>query len=232
MGLQGFVIHIFCRIVSHDAGEQVVAKLQHRLHGAEIVIQPDQFAAGRHDLVAHSGKDADVGAAEPVDRLFCISYHEQTPVLQLIPVSAAQQIHQLALPFIGVLELIHQDVPELLSAFFQHLRVLLQQGQGLLFQIVKGKKARRLQFCSKEFTHLQQIGFPGGRQQSCPDAERIGNDPFQGVFDCTDVLLVFSVSLQPFGNTQEIFLIFRFGDVCQSVLYICDTVLQDLPVAR
>ena len=99
--------------------------------GAEVVIHDDVRTAGCRNIIPDLFEHADIGAPEPVDGLFCVSYDKQIPTQQFFFISSAEQIHQFLLFLIGILEFIHHDELEAAAAACQHLRIRCQHFHSL-----------------------------------------------------------------------------------------------------
>ena len=72
-----------------------------------------------------------VGPPETVDGLVIVTHHAE------VPVSPGQQAGEEILQVVGVLILVHQHIPELFLVVVQHLRLRLQQRDGVVNDVVK-----------------------------------------------------------------------------------------------
>ena len=72
-----------------------------------------------------------VGPPETVDGLVIVTHHAE------VPVSPGQQAGEEILQVVGVLILVHQHIPELFLVVAQHLRLRLQQRDGVVNDVVK-----------------------------------------------------------------------------------------------
>ena len=126
-----------------------VGRRQDRLCGAVVLLQQDR--ACTREVVAEVEDVADGGTAERVDRLVGIADHHQLTggdawhvIGQSVvrPQVAAELLDQQVLGVVGVLVFVNQHLPESASVGLAHLRVLLEQLDGLHDQIVEIERVR------------------------------------------------------------------------------------------
>ena len=105
----------------------------------------------RFELLRHLAVDPDVGATEPVDRLFRIANQEQasrdwpdTPPVRLGLVVGREQQQDLGLQRVGVLELVDEDVGEALLEASPDHRVAADEVAGAHQQIEEIQDSRRV----------------------------------------------------------------------------------------
>ena len=106
-----------------------VGGIQNVLGGAVILLQPND--PGVLVLLFKVQDIFDVGTPEAVDGLVIVTHHAE------VPVSPGQQAGEEILQVVGVLILVHQHIPELFLVVVQHLRLRLQQRDGVVNDVVK-----------------------------------------------------------------------------------------------
>ena len=106
-----------------------VGGIQNVLGGAVVLLQADD--PGVLVLLFKVQDVFDVGAPETVDRLVIVAHHAE------VSVSPGQQAGEKILQVVGVLILVHQHIPELFLVVVQHLRLRLQQRDGVVNDVVK-----------------------------------------------------------------------------------------------
>ena len=106
-----------------------VGGIQNVLGGAVVLFQPND--PGVLVLLFKIQDILNVGPPETVDGLVIVTHHAE------VPVSPGQQAGEEILQVVGVLILVHQHIPELFLVVVQHLRLRLQQRDGVVNDVVK-----------------------------------------------------------------------------------------------
>ena len=122
------------RVAGHDRSERVVHARLDLGDAAEAGVEVQELRAERGQPVADLAVDADVRAAEAVDRLLRVADEEQragpwtrAPPVGLPVVVGREQQEDLRLQRIGVLELVHEDPLEARLKPAPHLRVVAHE---------------------------------------------------------------------------------------------------------
>ena len=106
-----------------------VGGIQNVLGGAVVLFQSDHPCV--LVLLFKIQDILNVGPPETVDGLVIVTHHAE------VPVSPGQQAGEEILQVVGVLILVHQHIPELFLVVVQHLRLRLQQRDGVVNDVVK-----------------------------------------------------------------------------------------------
>ena len=125
------------RVAGHDRTERVVHARLDPGDAAEAGIEVQGLRAERGQPVADFAVDADVRAAEAVDRLLRIADEKQragpgtrAPPVRLVVVVGREQQEDLRLERIGVLELVDEDPLEARLKSAAHLRVVARRDRA------------------------------------------------------------------------------------------------------
>ena len=108
-------------------GDQGIGRIQNDAGGAVVLLQPDHLQIGI--IALQLGHVLDLGAAPGIDRLIVIADAEDDALL------ARHQSQPAVLQRVGVLELVHQDVPEALVVVRPQISVVAQQLEGAQQQL-------------------------------------------------------------------------------------------------
>ena len=127
-------VHSDFGVRAEVVGDQRVGGVEDVLRGPVVLVEHDHRGVG--ERLFELEDVADVGAAEPVDRLVGVADHAHVVVLR------AEQHHEFVLRLVRVLVLVDQDVLEAVLPLLQRLLVDLQQVDRDHQQVVEVHRVR------------------------------------------------------------------------------------------
>ena len=110
-------------------GDHGVGRVQDILGGAVVLFQPDDRAAPEILFKVHDVLNG--GAPEFIDALVVVAHHAEIIALP------RQKVDKFILGMVGILVLVHHDVPEPVLVIFQHLWAFLKQSHRIDDEIIE-----------------------------------------------------------------------------------------------
>ena len=148
--------------------DDAVGGVQNVGGGTVVLLQTDGFGAGVELFKVEDVLDG--GPAEAVDALVIVAHHAD------VALRAGEQADQPELRHAGVLILVHQQIAVLVLVELPHVRVVGQQLNGLVDQIVKVKGTGLFQLFfvgGVDLGRQRALGVPGGGGQRLLRADQL-----------------------------------------------------------